>query len=923
MPAVKLKSALVAVLLGILFCAVSLGMVAGGRGIPAVFDGNETFSSILHARNLLSFDIGASAGLADESTSSRPQAHPVVHTHQGNFPRLYATLLYALGMKDATSQVLATVLPVGFASVLLAYAALYRFAGLGVACTAIFVMLTDYILFVQWQVVTYRLWHFAFTSVLLAIAIYYRPDNRRWLLGALFATSLCLFYYELVFATFLSVAIAVLALAIWRKRIAVGLTFVAVQFAGATAGAAVVIAQLVTYLGWDGFLTDLKLTYLSRNIGMTSPEHLAALRNFVERHNIAFFYNFADPNAQHTGRLFLDSIFRWGLQVYTPPFAFCVLITAAGIAVALFARPGRVWWPRSAIVATAVMAGVAWFLGANIVVSGAVIAAAAVVIFAAPDSRQWPQNIATLDAAMLCGTPVVLFVLMAGGFSRFLGFERYATSFWQYGLTFGIAIAALFALLALRGAPRRLARLTLDAALRGAALVCVAIALARFHGRLYDPLLTPLWQSQLPGPLVPAFFQSAGMVLATVCAAALAAFGPALPDAVREPLRVTVRRVMLLIGCFVVGLLVVLVLSPGYVYSGYMSRYLNILVLPFALAIGLVAYVAAVIGKQIVAMLCQESCGRLSAVAARSYLVPLALFAAWWIAIQAADARLFPPNELAVLNALEAMTPARPTIVSNTYSGLFSVVTGRWAYLDETFSAGRTMFSPRTGYHYLFDKKYLWVADRGNPTYERPEVFVCLIPPTYWSAAIRLAGLSRYTRCSENRVIELAQRPYKAVWPRHAIVARDPSGRDTWAIARLDWDFPPYLGAKPRVEGVAAGGSVSLTVRYDYRQQDGKPERQTEVEIRPISRNGTICTLLGAPLAVVKAFGGKAAFALAPSDFGKDLVAQAQPQTETRTGAPFFSVPFRVDQENAVAMAPACGAVVDMDKKVWPQTEGG
>ena len=923
MPAVNLKPALAAILLGILFCGVSLGMVAGGRGIPAVFDGNETFSSILHARNLLSFDLGASVGLADESTSARPQAHPVVHTHQGNFPRLYATLLYALGMKSVTSQVLATVLPVGFASVLLLYAALYRFVGFGIACTAMLVMLTDYILFVQWQVVTYRVWHFAFTSALLAIAVFYRPDGRRWLLGALFATSLCLFYYELVFATFLSVAIAIFALTTWRKTISAALTFVAVQLAGAVAGVLVLIAQLVAYLGWDGFLIDLKLTYLSRNVGMLSPAHLAALRHFVEQHNIAFFYNFANPNVLHIGHLLLDSIFRWGLQVYTPPFAYCILILAAGVAIALFARPGRVWWPRSAIVAIAVMAGVAWLWGASTVVLYAVVAAAAAVIFAAPDSRVRPQNIGSLDAAMLCGTPAILFVLMAGGFSRFPGFERHAAPLWQYGPAFGIAVVALFAVLVLRVAPRQRARLTLDTALRGAALVCVAIALACFHAHLYDPLLTPLWQSELPGPFVPAFLQSAGMVLAMICAAALAAFGPALPDAVRAPLRATARRVVFLIGCFVVGLLVVLVLSPGYVYSGYMVRYLNMLVLPFALAIGLMAYAAAVIGRHLVATLHLKPRGRLSAVVTRLHLVPLALLAAWWIAVQGADARLFPPNELAVLKALEALAPARPTIVSNTYSGPFSVVTGRWAYLDETFSSGRTAFSLGAGYRYLFDRKYLWVADRDNPAYGRPDIFVCFIPPTYWSVAIRLVGVNRYTRCSENRVIELAERPYKAVWPRHTLVARDPSGRDTWAIVRLDWDFPPYLGAKPRVEGVAAGESVSLTVRYDYRQQDGKPERQTETEIRPISRNGATCTLRGAPLAAAKAVGGKAAFTLTPSDFGKDLVALVRPQSETRTGAPFFSAPFRVDQGTVVAMTPACGTIVDMEKKVWPQTGGG
>ena len=921
MPASKLKPALVAISLGILFCAVTLGMVAGGRGFPGVFDSNETFSSILHARNLLGFDLGASAGLADESTGPWPHAHPVVHTHQGNFPRLYATILYALGLAGPAAQVLATVLPVGIVSVLLLFAALFRYAGLGIAAIATTLLLTDYILFVQWQMVTYRIWHFAFTAALLAATVFYRSSGSRWLLGAVFLTSLFLFYYELVFATFLSISISAFALLLWRNEIAKGILFAGTQFLGAVTGMLVLIAQLVAYLGWDGFLTDLKLTYVSRNVA--APEGLAALRAFMEQHNIAFFYNFAAPGSHDLKRMITESFFRWGLQVYTPPFVYCVLILAAGVAVALFARPGRVWWPRSAIVAISIMAGVAWLLGASIVVLLAVMVAAAAVIFAVPDSRVWPQNIGPLDAAMLCGVPAMLFVLMATGFSRFPGFERHATPFWQYGPAFGIAIVALFALLVLRVAPQQRARFTLDAALRGAALVCVAIALARFHARLYDPLLTPLWQSELPGPFVPAFLQSAGMVLATVCAAALAAFGPALPDAVRAPLRATVRRVVTLIGCFVVGLLVVLVLSRGYVYSGYMVRYLNILVLPFALAIGVVAYAAAVIGRHLVAILCLEPRGRLSPVVARFHLVPLALLAAWWIAIQAADARLFPPNELAVLNGLEALTPARPTIVSNAYAGPFSVVTGQWAYLDETFSAGRTAFSPAAGYRYLFDRKYLWVADRDNPAYERPDVFVCFIPPTYWSAAIQLAGVNRYTRCSENRVIELAERPYKAVWPRHTLVARDPSGRDTWAIARLDWDFPPYLGAKPRVEGAAAGEAVSLTVRYDYRQQDGKPERQTEIEIRPISRNGTTCTLLDPPLAAAKAVGGKAVVTLAPSHFGNDLVALARPQTETRTGAPFFSAPFRVDQGAAAAMAPACGTIVDMDKNVWPQPGGG
>ena len=921
---VNSKPVLAAILLGFLFCAISLGMVAAGRGIPAVFDGNETFSSILHARNLLTFGPEISAGLADESTSPHAQGHPVVHTHQGNFPRLYGTILFALGLTGPTAQVVATVLPIGFASVLLLFVALYRFAGLGLATASIAVLLTDYILFVQWQVVTYRLWHFSFAAALLAIAVLYRSGRRQWLLGAAFVTSLFLFYYELVFATFISVSISAFALLLWRKEILKGIVFVGAQFAGAVAGVFILITQLVAYLGWEGFITDLKLTYVSRNIGMSEPERLAALRAFVEKHHIAFFYNMADANSHHAARLALDAVFRWGLQVYTPPFVFSIVMLACGIVVALIARNGQIRMANYVVAGIAAMTILAWLLGLSVVVFLAIVLGAALVIFAAPNPDESPQRIGLVDAATLLGVPALVFLLMAGTFSQFLGFAHTFGSFLKYEFAFAITLAALIGLVIVRSARQPPGLLPLDAIVRGAALLCVAMAFSQFHHRLYDTSLALLWERALPGPFMPTIVQNFGMVLATACAVAMAVLGPLLPDRTKAPLRESARAVGSLIGCFLVGLLAVVVLFPGYVYSGYMVRYLNFLVLPFALFVGFAFYATAVIGKQVIVEWLRGRQVMFPAIARRLYLVPPVLLAVWWVAIQAADARLFPPNELAVLNAIEALAPYRPKIVANSYAGPISVVTGQWAYLDETFSSGRTTFSPASGYHYVFDKKYLWVADRDNPEYEKPDAFVCILLPTYWSAVVELTAPERLIRCADNRVVQFAEGHKENVWPHNTVIARDRSPRDAWAIVKLDWDYPPYLREKPHVTAAAKGDSASLTVTYDFRQQGGKPETKTELEIWAIARNGATCALQGAPLATAKGVGGRTTLKLARSDAGDSLIAVARPQTATRVGAPFFSAPFRLEGDADVAIGPPCDIIRDDMERNWPQrAEGG
>src|SRR5437764_10454889 len=110
----------------IFYAAVYGALLVHTRGFPYVCDNNETFSSLWHAHNLYHFSLRDSCGITDEASSPHAEAHPYVHTHQGNFPRLFAFLLYALGVRSAVAQIVVTTFTVGLAAILLAFHVLAR-----------------------------------------------------------------------------------------------------------------------------------------------------------------------------------------------------------------------------------------------------------------------------------------------------------------------------------------------------------------------------------------------------------------------------------------------------------------------------------------------------------------------------------------------------------------------------------------------------------------------------------------------------------------------------------------------------------------------------------------------------------------------------------------------------------------------------
>jgi hypothetical protein len=308
-------------------------LLTAGGGVPYVMDNNESFSSFWHTYNFFHFDLLKSAGLADESFAYHAAAHPYVHTHQGNFPRLYNFLIYALGAHTIESQIAVTTFTVGAAAIFMAYHFFCKIANPLFALVCCLLLITDYVLVAQWQVVTYRVWHefFVFSSML---CVHRMVEGRRfWALTTLINFA-CLFYFEFIFVAFVSMGSAFYAAFICRHAPKKILGFWMVQAGGGVLALSILASQLILYMGWDAAKMDAYLTFFARNQYQDSAVLLERVREFFDFQNIVFWYNLVDGSRFRTPQHFFASLLYFEFQVHTP-----FLSTLCGVGVlALFAK---------------------------------------------------------------------------------------------------------------------------------------------------------------------------------------------------------------------------------------------------------------------------------------------------------------------------------------------------------------------------------------------------------------------------------------------------------------------------------------------------------------------------------------------------------------------------------------------------------
>ncbi len=303
--------------------------------LPYAFDNNETFSSLIHAQNLFHFGLQKTFGLTDEAYGLLKQAHPYVYTHQGNFPRFYTFFLYYLGVKSAELHILITTFTIGLAGIWLCH----RFFAKYVSClfAAIFCLLlmTDYIMFAQWHINTWRVWHlfFFFSSFLCCHALNKKNRNLFILLALLnFA---CLYYTEIVYASFVffstSIYLFLLSNESYQRKIS-NFTIFAL---GSALGIAALIIQNVLYLGWEGFLQDLNYTFSARNQLLGGDEAHKIIK-FYNENKIVFWDNFNEFQKIRNPLLVIKNFYRHCLLPYGAFMTLCALLALLGPAIAWF-----------------------------------------------------------------------------------------------------------------------------------------------------------------------------------------------------------------------------------------------------------------------------------------------------------------------------------------------------------------------------------------------------------------------------------------------------------------------------------------------------------------------------------------------------------------------------------------------------------
>src|SRR6267142_3374583 len=136
------KTTLRFLVLLLLLYAAAYGWILVSTGfMPYVMDNNESFSVLVHASNMYHFSFWKSFGLTDEAYGSDPAAHPFVHTHQGNMPRLFGFLIYILGARSIESQIVITTAVIGTLSVLMMYLYFTKLAGplFGFICSSLLI----------------------------------------------------------------------------------------------------------------------------------------------------------------------------------------------------------------------------------------------------------------------------------------------------------------------------------------------------------------------------------------------------------------------------------------------------------------------------------------------------------------------------------------------------------------------------------------------------------------------------------------------------------------------------------------------------------------------------------------------------------------------------------------------------------------
>ncbi len=761
--------------MGIYF-AVIIGLLVYSDFLPYVTDNNESFSALFHARNILRFGLSSTAGLTDEASSGAPAAHPYVYTHGGNFPRIPVLVLMLLGVNAVEQQITILALLVGGVSLYLCYRFFSRIAGDLFAFLVVAVLSTDYLLFTQWQVNTFRVWHAFFFFVSLLCVQMINEDNKRIVGAILFVNALVLFYFELVFAIFTALCTGIYALTLHRRRPAVMVRTIAALALGSLLAMGTLLGQMIAHLGPERAIDDIRLTYLARNFGAAGPEAAAMSLSFFVRNHIVFWDNLFRPSGFMGLNSFIVAVSEGVVKVHTPYLALITWIMSLSLLLSWPAFHDRMARQEGSLTG-----------------KGSGVEAKA---FEIPGSR-----------LVLAATFVAIVI---GYMLRSRIYETTTLSQWQ--------------------------------------------------GSIQDPLDARILQLVLTGSFL------LGVYLV------LTGGGRHLRDDLDKPL-LGITRYFLAGGA---ALASTYLLSPGYFWTGYLSRYAPLPVFIadvwFALILYVFVTVALQSGRRALGALNrirvgQEERGRgLSVLVFLASAIPLVFVTQYWVRLQGAYVSKLPPTSILFMKQLALPEFKGASFVSDNYPLPIAYFTGQWAYQDQMIPDHGSV-STVEGVRLISSGKYAWFADREtNGSYLRPEYYLCRINPDLGIAAA-LASLlqgGRLENCSGQPIVRAAR--FNGRHPfRHTLSAIDQTPANLWAIVKLDKtaQLIPYevqvageLAAKTAEANTSSSApppadfvaefvgktSVDIVGESATAEPNGKPDVAFRLTIRP--RGGAAIKIL-------------------------------------------------------------------------------
>jgi hypothetical protein len=915
------------------YCAVFGGILIYSDFLPYVFDNNESFSAFWHARNMYEYGIANSSGLADESFSYDAAAHPYIYTHSGASPRLFAYVLYALGIRTVQLQIAVTIFTVGLLAFWFAYSFLADISTRLYATIACLLLMTDYIVFVQWHVGMWHTWKMflLFGGIHLAHRVAQKKQARPLL--AVYAFSAFLFYYETVFNIYVAAA-AFLYFVFSTRDYRPAFKFGLAQLAGALTAAAILLGQLTLQFGWDVVRTDIYYTFVGRNFASDVATFLEAARNFYADHNIVFWLNVPESSYYRNLAWAMRFLFQ-DHAVHTPPWTLVVLAFAAAEIVRRF-RVERVRPPMLSRAGSLVTAPAAFVLGTlsagliYLLVSypeigvglpplspdsisalwpfaiGIAVIVAAVVLWRFLQWRLLPvlrKIIAWINWTALvrkeAAFVLILFVTLCGAaFNYFFRRPELAAGLATL-LPILIGIGGLFSGMVilierLIRSNRMVAFAPLfshpDRMLGMSLFVAAVLAVFLVQPSLYAAAgaLDSIWRVALER--LDNYTTAGALFIAMMLMlAAWHACGPSIASA-RKWLP---KQLLLVFAALLLAYVLVFFVFTGYVFTGYFARYLSLTVYlnDLLLALGLVAMIDCASGWY--AAFKQSAGGSRIArgAGAAAAIIGLGAVVLYWGSLQIFLLRKLPPDGIAFFPILSTQPFHGSTLAGSIYGGTSAYFNKKWAYFDadEALASGRVTLGPE-GYRVNRDDAYVWFADRAvNPAYERPQYFLAMTflyhglmhgrgpgylmddegAPTPRAGDIPLVRAVRERRTSYLHPVE---------------VARDPSPLDRWSIIRLDWDYPPFLrqlenGEFVKLDASSNGSGTRVRVDYHYAHQEGLPEAGTRVTL--FARPRCAGTEQSFKLRPMETDGRE--FIL-PASFAGTLRAEVQPSTTTKLG---------------------------------------